>query len=176
MIEWGIVTIALITGFKFVTSFLSVIIQFTVLSETQVEMILRLLLVTAIYFVVFWLLLRYSEKIAALISGPDNGKTLSLAIGKRALLHVVLIAVAISIIVSDLAAVVYNIFDMINNNPDGKGLTGLFDSFGFMGTRYTFMIALIAAIFLLVFPRRIAYAVIGKEEPDVLTFDSKPLD
>jgi ABC-type Fe3+ transport system permease subunit len=176
LIEWGIIVISLILGFNFLTGFLSVIVRVISFGHVQAEALLKLLLVTALYFVTFWLLIRNSRKVARFINGPRHAEeTISLVIGKRALLHVILVAVCIIAILSGIATIIYHLFDVIKNKPEGRGLSSLINNFGGMGNRYSFMLAItetIIAAIVLVFSKKIAYNIIRKGDPDELTIDS----
>lgn len=182
LIEWGIVTVSLILGFKFVMNFLSVIVQLIFFSNRDMaaEALLKLLLVTALYFVASFLLIRNSLKIATFINGPHRAdESISLAIGKRALLHVILVTICIITLLSDIAIIIYHFFDILKNRPGGRGITGLLDNFGSIGDRYRLMQAVVEAIVAAVvlgFSRKIAYRIIRENEPDELTIDANPVN
>lgn len=177
LIEWGLITVALIFGFKFLTSFLSIFVQAIFsYSSTDTEVVVKILLVSILYLAAFMILIRQSQKIAEFINGPAHADDiLPLSIGKRALLHVIIIAVCIVSITSNIATIIYSIFDLFKKEVRSNGLLDIMNEAD--TSRYSLILAVIetvTAIIILAFSKKIADALIRKDELDELTFDSKP--
>jgi hypothetical protein len=177
LIEWGIVTVALILACNFFFNLLDIFMQVLVF-KASAETVLKMLLASAIYFVATFLLIRKSDKLAEFINGSRrSAETIGLSVGKRALLHVVIVSVCIVTALSGVVRIVYSLFSILKREVTGTGLHGLILEFGTGRSDYDLVsgiIQTISAIVVIGFSKKIADALIKKNELDELTLDSKP--
>jgi len=178
LIEWGIVVIALIFGYKFIEALLSLIIQIVYGFDRPgfTLDIFRFLPIIALYAVVFIALITRSDKIGTYFSRADNANNeIHIKIGKRSMLQVILIAICISTILSNVAEVIYYLFDAFRRDVHTRAITDQFENGDTPPSTYSFVVNLIRiviAIIVIYFSKNIADQMIRKNEADELVFDS----
>lgn len=179
LIEWGIIVIALIFGYKFIESILTVLMQLIFMwgSEDQLtKIILRYLLVIGLYFGAFILLVSNSGKIAVYFSREDvSDNSMDIKIGKRSLLQVILIAICISAVIFNIADIIYYLFDSFRSEVRVRDLFETEPKYKPDKTRFIVSIMeMVLAIIVIYFSRDISSLLVRKNEADELVFDSKP--
>jgi len=180
LIEWGIVVIALIFGYKFFESIITVFIQFFygITSPDFGADLLRTFLIMGLYAAGFIVVIKNSHKLAVYLSGPDSPEnTLPVKIGKRPMLQVILIAICAFTVISNIADIIYYLFEAFRNEVRSKGILDLYDSSNQSPGKYTFIVncmEIVVAIIVIYSSKNIADWLIRKNEADELVFDSKP--
>jgi hypothetical protein len=179
LIEWGIIVIALIFGFKFLEGCISLIIQFSyAFGEPDIATtLLPVILVLGLYAAGFFLVIKNSHKLAIYLAGSDSPDTnISLRIGKRSMLQVILIGICCFTILSRLADIIYFLFPAFRHEVRGNRLLDL-SANSTSPDKITFVIDLIAIILAMIIiyaSKNIADWMIRKNEPDELILDSSP--
>lgn len=178
LIEWGIVTIGLIFGYKFFEGVFSALVQifygFQAGGIDIFSVMLPTLILVALYGVFFILVIRKSSQIASYLAGTEKQEAVPLKIGKRSLLQIVLIAVCVATVLSNVAEILLYLFETFKKEA---GRRRYFETDGNAVTNYAFKIAAIQTIVALVvlyFSKEISGWFIRKNEADELTFDSSP--
>lgn len=177
LIEWGIITIALIFGYKFFETLFSTVVQFVYGfgMEDMAEAILKTLFIAAVYVGIFIVLLRNSYSIARSVTPKDTqGETLPVKIGKRALTHVVLLCLCLYSLLTTITRIILYLF---NTFKQEVGNRGVYDDAPQTITKYDFQLAAgqaIVALIILCFSKDIVNWFIRKKEDDELVLDSKP--
>ena len=178
LIEWGIVTIGLIFGYKFFEGIFTALVQIFYGFEAGgidiFSVLLPTLILVAFYGVFFILVIRKSSQIASYLAGTEVQEALPLKIGKRYLLQVVLIAVCVATVLSNVAEILLYLFETFKKEA---GRRRYFETDSNAVTNYAFKIAAIQTIVALVvlyFSKEISGWFIRKNEADELTFDSSP--
>lgn len=180
LIEWGIITIGLIFGYKFMEGMISVVIQFIsamVLDSLDIMVMVPSLIITIIYLAILIGAIRYSRNIAAYINGAENAEdTINLKIGKRSLIHIILITLCAFTILNNIANVLYNLYATFKSEVNSRGI----DNDLFMQKSNPAVsliipcIQIVAAIIVIAYSKKIADLVLPKSELDELVLDSKP--
>ncbi len=178
LIEWGIVTIGLIFGYKFFEGVFTALVQifygFQAGGIDMFSVMLPTLILVAIYGVFFIMVIRKSSQIASYLAGTEKQEAVPLKIGKRSLLQIVLIALCVATVLSDVAEILLYLFETFKNEAGRKRY---FETDTTTVTKYAFKIAAIQTIVALVvlyFSKEISGWFIRKNEADELTFDSSP--
>ena len=177
LIEYGIITIGLVFGYKSFDSFFAAIIQIFYMfgfGSEDIGALLPTLLFLAAYTVCFIVLIRRSSQIAVYLSGMSSGENVPFKIGKRSLLHVVLIGICAAIILSNLAEILLYLFETFKQEAGRRNFT---DIEGNKINKYAFKVSAIRTIIaavVLYFSKDISSWFIRKNEADELTFDSEP--
>ncbi len=178
LIEYGIITIGLLFGYKSFDSFFAAIVQVLYmvggLSLDDIGALLPTLIMIAAYTVCFILLIRRSRQIAVYLSGMSAGENVPFKIGKRSLLHVVLIGICAAVILTSLAEIILYLFESFKQEAGRRSFT---DNEGSRVSKYVFNVASIRTIIAAValyFSKDISSWFIRKNEVDELTFESEP--
>ncbi len=174
LIEWGIIITGLILGYKFFVSLFNLLLQiaYEFGEDGLGRLIIRLVILTAIYAAGFVLLIRNSSQIAGWVNGPAENDTIPIKINKRPLLHVILIAICLVTILSNIAQIVLYLFEAFKQEVGRRHEPA--DNFV---SNYRFKLAAIETIIALVilyFSKDISGWFIRKNEADELTFESEP--
>ena len=174
LIEWGIITVALIFGYKFFESLFSILVQvvYDFGREDQGKFLLRLVILTGIYALAFVLMIRKSSQIAVWLNGPADNDTLGIKISKRSLLQVILIGICAVTILSKIAEIVLYLFETFKQEVGRRHEPD--DNFA---NSYRFKLAAIetiVAFVILYFSKDISNWFIRKNEVDELIFESEP--
>ena len=178
LIEYGIITIGLVFGYKAFDSLFVAIIQifylFGGISGNDIGAFLPSLFILAAYTACFILLIRNSRQIAIYLGGIPPGENVPFKIGKRSLLQVVLIGICVATILSGVAEIILFLFDFFKQEA---GRRNFIDNNNTGVNTYVFKLAAIRtiiAIVILYFSKDISGWFIRKNEADELTFESEP--
>jgi len=131
LIEIGILTVALISGYK---AFMSLFDFFVVLiyqlsEDSDYEYygrpgpfweILRYLFITLLYFVMFYILIKKTSKIASYIDSKNDASIINLKIDSTYILYIILVALCIYTIIIQLPTIVLFGFDYFKAALSGK--------------------------------------------------------
>ncbi|HUR64758.1 MAG TPA: hypothetical protein VMZ03_00275 [Chitinophagaceae bacterium] len=177
LIEYGIIVIGLIFGFKFFESVFSGLVQLFYFFQAgggALEVLLPTVIMVAIYGISFITIIRRSSQIAVYLSGKNINDDLALKMGKRPLLRVILIGICVAAILSNLAEVILYLFETFRNEV-GRGSfyeeeTGKMSNYAFKLSA----IKMIFAVVILYFAKDISYWLVRRDEVEELTFDSDP--
>jgi hypothetical protein len=179
LIEWGIIAIALIFGYKAFEGFLSLIMQFIaiIISGDEIYPLFIAFLLSAIYFVCLVVLIRNSRTIAVYLNGPQKGEDdIHFKIGKRPLLQVILIGICSFTIITNVANVIYFIVKAFKDEAGGDAGMNKYLMLTRDQTSIPAIISAIQIVFAIIiiyYSKNIAYTLIRKNEVDELTLDSK---
>jgi Na+/melibiose symporter-like transporter len=181
LIEWGLIAVALIFGYKFFEQLFSIVIQIFIGlrggfdMEGMVEGILGMLLVSGLYLLAFILLLRKSRTIAISVNGNAPDETLPINIGKKALLFVILIGLCCFTILSNISRIVLYLVEYFKREVDSRPSWDVIDQS--ITGKFDFMVSVVQTIFSLIgiyFARDITNWFIRKDETDELLIETKP--
>ncbi len=171
-IEWGIIVVAIIFGYRTFESIISLLVQiiFTIDERIMVPEILKTLLAIAINAVAFIVLIKNSKRIAGYLDRPatEPADALKINIGKRSLLQVILVAICLETILSDISYLLLYVFDAFKNH-DGFG-----DFFPGRHNLVADIIQVVLAVIIIAVSKKIADVLIPRNEADELVFDSTP--
>ncbi len=177
LIEWGIITIALIFGYKFFETLFSLVIQivYGFGAEDMAMDILKILFIAGLYAGIFAVLLRKSYSIAKSVTPKEtHDETLPIKIGKRALTHVVLLGLCLYSLLSTITKIILYLFNTFKQEV-GNG--GYYSDTPQSISKYDFQLAAgqaVVALIVLYFSKDIVNWFIRKNEEDELVLDSKP--
>lgn len=175
LIEYSILIIGLIFGYKFFESILSAIVQIFYSLQSGgdfVDVLLPTLLFIALYAICFVMLIKRSRQIATYISKDSANEIIPVKIDKRSLLYVILIGIAVVTIISNAAEIILYLFDAFKKEVGRKSMSD-FDTP--TDSKYRFKTAALQTIIGLVvlyFSNDICGWFIRKTVVDKLTFDS----
>jgi hypothetical protein len=181
LIEWGIIVVGLVFGYKFFESIFSLIAQLVYGYDNDIldgKFFIRILLVTGMYFIGFVAIIRNSHVLATWLNGGAVNNTLPIKIGRRSALQIVLIAICSVQVFSGLAAILIYLYDSFQSNarPGGfdidTGYTPGINKATFKLEGVKVVIALVA----IAFSKDLANLFFRKNEPDELVLESKPVD
>jgi hypothetical protein len=177
LIEWGIVTVGLIFGFKFFESTFSGLVQLYYFFESGgsiVDIFLPTFILVVVYAISFVLLIRNSRAIALYLAGNSANEEVSLKIGKRALLRAILIGICIAVLISNLSAVILYLFRLSTGTTVDETA---YTHSSRQVNAFAFQISIVKTVFALIVllcSREISSWFVRKNELDELIFDSKP--
>lgn len=177
LIEWGIITVGLIFGYKFFEGIFSFIIQLVYgwgIGD-MAEAILKTLLISGLYAVIFVVLVRKSFFIAKSITPQDpQSENFPISIGKRALTHVILMGICLYSLLTTITKIVLYLFNTFKNDVGNRGF---YSDAPEAISKYDFQLAAgqaIIALIVLFFCKDVVNWFIRKNEEDELVLDSKP--
>lgn len=178
LIEYGIVIIGLIFGYKAFDSFFGAMTQvlysFGGMGNIEFEYLLPTLLILAAYTTCFIILIRKSRSIAVYLASNAASEDVPFKIGKRSLLQVVLIGICAITILVNLAEILLYLYESFRNEAGRRNLS--YDESN-TPRSLSFKLAAIRSIIagvVLYFSKDISNWFIRKNEADELTFDSTP--
>ena len=178
LIEWGIIVIALIFGYKFLEGIITLIIQIIYGFDNTLIMsdMLRFIVIIGLYAAFFIVLIKFAGKIAEAISPPpSSADDPAIKIGKRSMLQVILIAICSITILSNIADIIYYIFDAFRSSAGRRGFTDPPTSYLPGPYQLTVkIIQLFIAVIVIIASKNICELLVRKDEADELVFDSKP--
>lgn len=174
-IEWGIITIALIFGYKFFEGFITALVQIfysvQVMPGDIFEVLLPTIFIIVIYAVCFVLLIRRSGQLATYLNNKGGNETIPMKIGKKALLQVILISICLVTIITHIPEILLYLFESFKNKI-GRHLPG--DSNMNPDGWHSFKLAaikVIVALVVIIFSKNICDLLIRKNDVDELSFD-----
>ncbi len=173
-IEWGVITLGLIIGFKFLETlsdmFVRMAYNFTFKRFNVSNSIAPMVFLMVVYAIICFLLIRNSKRIALFINGKNNDDSIPLKIGKRSLLQLILITICIVLILTKSGEIIYYLINMltINEEDDYRDsiVSGLSQRFIVPATQ------IVLSIIVLYFHKTISYWFIPKDQADELIFDA----
>jgi H+/gluconate symporter-like permease len=171
LIEWGIVTVALIFGYKFFDSLFVLLVQLSYDLGSLDKVLTRFIVLCAVYALSFVLLIRNSSQVAKWVSGPSPNDVIQVKINKRSLLQVILIGICVGTILSNIGYILLYLFEIFKNEA-GR----LHEAGDNMVSKYRFTIAALEAIVafvLLYFSKDVSGWFIRKNKGEELTFESE---
>ena len=174
LIEWGIIAVGLIFGYKFFEGLFSILFQVVYnFGENGLDkFLIKLFFLCGVYAASFILLIRKSALIAAWVNGPSENDTIGIKINKRSLLQVILIGICAVTVLSNIAEILLYLFETFKREA-GR----IHEPFDTTLSKYRFTVAVvetIVALVILYFSKDISGWFIQKNEVDELTFDSNP--
>lgn len=174
LIEWGLVTIGLIFGYKFFEGVFSLVSQliFQFDRGSLGYGLFLIIILCVLYFVAFIVIIRESPKIAQKINGNSPNDTLPIKITRQSLIQVVLIGIAMATVISKAGNVLIYLFELFKNKASNSG----YDSGNYF-LKERFMQEAAQTIFALValfFSKDISGWFINSKEPEQFTFESEP--
>ncbi len=176
LIEWGIITIALIFGYKFFEGIFTALVQIFYslqgMTEGIFEVILPTIFMVVIYAVCFVQLIRRSVQLATYFHGSGGDETISIKIGKKALLQVILIGICLVTIITQIPEIILYLFESFKDQigrrqPDDSNIN-------FVGSHQFKLAAIqvIVASVVIFFSKDISNWLVRNKEVDELSFDS----
>lgn len=178
LIEWGIITIGLIFGYKFFEGVFTALVQifygFQVRGGDIFVALLPTILLLAVYAACFIWLIRKSSQLAHYLSGGNVEEDGAFKIGKRSLLQVVLISICLATILSNIADILLYLFETFKREA---GRRNFLEENTNTVNKYAFKIAAvrtIVSVVVLFFYKEITNWFIRKNEADELTFETEP--
>lgn len=172
LIEWGIITVGLIFGYKFLEGAFSFLFQLLYSPDAVDSYATKWFLVIILYVVVFFLILRNSGKIALHLNSNTENDSIPFKVRKTSLIQVILIAICVTSIFSNIAEILVYIYEVFKQGINQKITLNRTapDKLSFQLAAVESLVALIV----LCFSRDIAGWFIRKKETDELVFDSNP--
>ena len=179
LIEWGIIVVGLIFGYKFFESIFVLISQLILGYDSDMltgKFFVRMLLVAAIYAISFVAIIRNSHQIASFVNGGAVNNSLPIKIGRRSALQIVLIAICVVQILSGLADILIYLYDSFKQR-DYRSLGGGWDN-GPIGKQafQAEAVKVVVALVVVAFSKDLSNLFFRKNEPDELVLESKPID
>jgi hypothetical protein len=156
LIEIGILAVALICGYKFMESLISIVIttlyQLTYGYADTWSVVIQYLLFLAIYFAGFFLLIRYNKQIAHYIDKQgqpisDTGpETIPLSIQQNSLLFIILIALCLATLIEEVPVILLSVFNYFKKEAGGLR-NGSVDDLNFKAAAIKFTVTLIVLFY-----------------------------
>lgn len=175
LVEYGIIVIALIAGYKFFESIFSLIVQVAYDfqgGEDVSSFVIPYLLMVIIYFSSFILLIRKSRQISAYLVKNQENEVIHLKINKKSLLQVILIAICILTILSNITTIILYLFDTFKHEVSKR--SDLFGPNEMEKFRFkTAAIQTIIALVIVYFSKDISHWFIKKNDTEELIFESE---
>ena len=176
LIEFGIVAIGLISGYKFFENTISVFFQFAYLYADEgmerLRMLLPALIMLVAYGTGFYFLIKKSNRLASWLQGNYPNDTIPLKTDARSLLHVILLGITMFTLISNAPKVIFYLLESFKNEVSNKNLftetTTIISKSEFWHSFAEVVIALIATIF----ARTISGWFIRTNPVDGLTFQT----
>lgn len=177
LIEWGIIVVGLIFGYKFFESIFVLISQLILGFDSDMltgKFFVRMLLVAAIYAISFVAIIRNSHQVASFVNGGAVNNSLPIKIGRRSALQIVLIAICVVQILSGLVDILIYLYDSFKGKD--YRIDSQFDTSISKQAFQTEAIKVIVALVVVAFSKELANLFFRKNEPDELVLESKPMD
>jgi hypothetical protein len=177
LIEWGIIAVGLIFGYKFFEGIITVFFQLinqVLRSDELGEGLLGYFLVVLIYVVAFIAIIRNSHKLALYLNGPAVDESLQIRINKQSLLQVILIGICMVTLLTSIAEILLYIVEVFRKDVSRGDLGN--DSYD-MPNKYLFKQEAVKAIIstvVIFFSKDISGWFIRKNEPQELVLESDP--
>lgn len=178
LIEWGIITIALIFGYKFFESIFTALVQIFYTLQGMpggfFEMLLPTVFLIIIYAVSFTLLIKRSRQLAIYLNGNKEDETIPIKVGKKALLQVILVSICLGTIISNIPQIILYLFDSFKDQVSSHNADTLTIESSAWHKFKLSLIQIIVAFVLIFFSKEISNWFIRKNEIDELTFETEP--
>ena len=177
LIEYGIITVGLVCGYKFLENGLAVIFQLVYyLSEgpaDRLSILLPSFVLLTVYGICFILLIRRSGQIASWLQSESPNDQLAIKLDIKSLLYIVLVGVTISSTINHIPKAIIYLFESFKNEVSSKNL---FTTRETTVTKNEFILSalhLVIATIAIYFARNITGWLIRKTPVDELTFQSE---
>ncbi len=171
LIEWGIITIGLIFGYKLFEGIFSALLAlFYDFSPDRSNDLVKLTIYFLTYAVSLILLIRKSSLIAKWLNGTSENDNIPVKISKRSLLQIILLGICIATILSNIGYILLYLFEIFKNEVGRSHDPG-----NNMVSKYRFTISALESIIafvVLYYSKDISGWIIQKNEADELTFES----
>lgn len=181
LIEWGIIVVGLVFGYKFMESVfllaLQLIMSFDLVIETRNGYLWKSLLVCGIYAVGFVAIIRNSHKLASYLNGGAANDAIPLKIGRRSALQVVLIAICAIQVFAGLATVLIYLYETFASeiSKTSRYKYGQTIRAGISKDHFRIeAVKVVIALIVICFSKDLANLFFRKNEPDELVLESKP--
>jgi hypothetical protein len=174
LIEYGLIVVGIYFAYKFFESIIGALVQvfYDLQTNGDLSNLPSYFFLTALYAVGFILIIRLSKKIAISINGAATDDNIPIKIGKRALLQVILIAICIATVLSNMAEILLYFYEIFKKKA-GRGDFYGTDRPAINEIRFKIVaVETIIALVVLYFSKDISGWFIRKDEVDELTFDS----
>jgi hypothetical protein len=176
LIEFGIITVGLICGYKFLENVLSVLFQLVYYMAEgpadRLSIFLPTIALLTVYGICFAVLIKRSGQIATWLQGESPNDQLALKIDSKTLLYIILIGLMISSAINHLPKVIIYLFETFKNEISAKNL---FTPREITVTKNEFLLSalqLVIAALVIYFAKNIAGWFIRKNAAEKLTFES----
>lgn len=180
LIEWGIIVVGLVIGYKFFESVFLLFIQMIYSFDSQLGgssgYLLKSLMLIGIYGVSFVAIIRNSHGLASFLNGGAAGDSIPLKIGKRSALQVVLIAICAMQLFSSIATILIYLYESFKSDVNQRSFAP--SEFSRV-SKEAFRVAAVKSIVALVvicFSKDLTNLFFRKNEPDELVLESKPVE
>lgn len=178
LIEYGIISIGLISGYKFLENVVSVIFQLAYAFSDglvdRISLLLPVFVLLAVYGLCFVILIRKSGQIATWLQGNTPNDHIAVRLEAKTLLYVILIGIMIFSIISHIPKIVYYLYESFKNEISSKNLFTTRETSVRKGEFVLSSIQVIIAFLAIYFARNITGLFIRKNAADELTFQSEP--
>ena len=177
LIEWGIITIGLLFGYKAFESFLSLIVQLVgeAFLDSFSEGLLIAFLVLLLYLAGFITLLKNCRRLAYYLGGTEAQETVPFRISKESLLQVILISMCVFTVLSNIIDVIYYLFEAFKSEAGRKNFYGEYDPITAKATPIVIsVLKIVLAIIVISYSKKIASSFFRNEDKNELTLDTNP--
>lgn len=177
LIEYGIISIGLISGYKFLENVVSVIFQLAYAFSDglvdRISLLLPVFVLLAVYGLCFVILIRKSGQIATWLQGNTPNDHIAVQLELKTLLYIILIGIMIFSIIKHSPKIIYYLFESFKNEISSKNL---FTERATSVRQDEFVLSSIQVIFAFLaiyFARNNTGLFICKNATDALTFQSE---
>lgn len=178
LIQYGIVVIGLIFGYKFFESIFSAIIPLLFTFDGRyggdLEFLGPTIFVIILYGAAFVLLIRNSSQIATMLNKNAENETIEIKIGKKALLHIILLSMCLLTIILSIPDIVIYLFTAFKNDIGRRRMDTIPEEIIRKPAFYIAALKAIIAGVALAYSKEISGWFIRRTEADDLVFDSTP--
>lgn len=178
LIEYGIITIGLIAGYKFLENAVSVIFQLAyAFSEdliNRISLLLPVFILLAVYGLCFVILIRKSGPIATWLQGNTPNDHVPVRLEAKTLLFVIIIGIMIFSIISHIPKIIYYLFESFKNEISSRNLFTERETAVRKDEFVLSSIQVIIAFLAIYFAKNITGLFVRKNAADELTFQSEP--
>jgi ABC-type Fe3+ transport system permease subunit len=177
LIEWGIITIGLLFGYKAFESFLSLILQVVggFFMDNAFDGLLIAFLVLLLYLAGFITLFKTCRRLAYYLAGTEAQETVPFKINKESLLQVILISMCVFTILSNIIDIIYYLFEAFKSEAGRKNFYGEYDPITAKSTPIIIsVLKIVLAIIVISYSKKIVSSFFRKEDSHELTLDTNP--
>jgi len=178
LIEYGIITIGLVSGYKFLENIISVIFQLAYAFKDdlidRISLLMPPFVLLAAYGICFFILIRRSGQIATWLQGDSPNDHLAVKIDKKTLLYIVLIGIMTFSLITHVPKIIYYLYESFKNQVSSRNLFTVTET---VVSKSQFVLSALQAIIALLaiyFARTITGWFIRSNPADELTFQSTP--
>jgi hypothetical protein len=177
LIEWGIIVVGLVFGYKFMESLFLLALQVIITFDIDIEArgyLWKSLLMAGLYAVGFVAIIRNSHKLASYLNGGAANDAIPLKIGRRSALQVVLIAICAMQIFAGIATVLIYLYETFAAEISKTPLYGHNARAGISKDEFRIeAVKVVIALIVICFSKDLANLFFRKNEPDELVLETK---